>query len=384
MSLSKADEYSVLAFKGTASLDQMGSHSLAAVFRAVGQPLTVERFSLPELAGKDALARVRCATICGSDLHSYFGRRHSPVPAVLGHEMVGEIVAMGATGTRDYDGVPLQPGDRVTWSMVWSCGHCFYCSRGLQPKCERLMKFGHEAIVPGRALMGGMAEYCHLPEGTAIFRVPPNLPDVVASPSNCATATVAAVLRHAGSVEGEVVVIHGAGMLGLTACAMTASAGAAQVVVLEPDPRRRERALQFGALLALDSASAPRDIADRVKELTAGRGADAGLELSGYPDSFELGVGLLRPGGRFVLAGATFPSRPAQLPAEQLVRRMIRTAGVYNYTPRDLKTALGFLAGAVDRYPLAELVAASYPLREVNAAIAFAEKERPPRVALIP
>ena len=56
--------------------------------------------------------------------------------------------------------------------MVWSCGECFYCRHGLRPKCERLLKFGHEQIIPGRALIGGMAEYCHLPEGTAIFKVP--------------------------------------------------------------------------------------------------------------------------------------------------------------------------------------------------------------------
>ena len=84
------------------------------------------------------------------------------------------------------------------------------------------------------------------------------------------------------------------------------------------------------------------------------------------------------------MAGATFPSRPVQLPAEQLVRRMIRITGVYNYSPEDLEIALAFLAGAVHRYPFEELVGARYPLREVNAAMMFAESERPLRVALIP
>jgi alcohol dehydrogenase len=358
--------------------------SLAAVFRAIGEPLVLERFPIPELSGAEALVRIRCATICGSDLHSYFGRRTSPMPCVLGHEMVGEIAAIGPDGARDYRQAPLALGDRVTWSMVWSCGLCFYCRHGLRPKCERLFKFGHEEIAPGRALIGGMAEYCYLPEGTAMFRVPSNLPDAVASPANCATATVAAVLRTAGPVEGEVVVIHGAGMLGLTACAMAASAGAALVIVIEPDSQRRERALQFGAGVALDSVMEPAEILAHVKALSAGRGADAGLEFAGYPESMELGISLLRMGGRFVMAGATFPSRPAQLSAEQLVRRMIRITGVYNYIPEDLETALAFLAQVVDRYPFETLVGAEFPLREVNKAIAFAENERPPRVALIP
>jgi alcohol dehydrogenase len=219
------------------------STSLAAVFRAVGAPLTLERFPIPAPRESEAVVRVTCATICGSDLHSYFGRRHSPMPTILGHEMVGQIVAAGPKGARDYRGAPLKIGDRITWSMVWSCGSCFYCAHGLRPKCDKLMKFGHEEISPERPLLGGMAEYCYLPEGTAIFRVPERVPDIVASPGNCATATVAAVFQNAGTVKDEVVVIHGAGMLGQTACAMAAEFGAARVIVIEPGQRRREQAL---------------------------------------------------------------------------------------------------------------------------------------------
>ncbi len=354
------------------------------MFRAAGEPLTLEQFPIPALAAGELLVRVRCATICGSDLHSCFGRRPSPTPGILGHEMVGEIAGIGPGGGLDYRGTPLQLADRVTWSMVWSCGQCFYCRHGLRPKCDRLMKFGHEKLIPGRALTGGMAEYCHLPPGTAIFRVPSNVPDSVACPANCATATVVAVFRHAGPVTGEVVIIHGAGMLGLTACAMAATAGAAHVVVIEPDPGRRQRALRFGADVALDSAQPPATIVEHVLELSSGRGADAALEFAGYPESVELGVQLLRPGGRFVIAGATFPTPPVQLSAEHIVRRMLRLTGVYNYSPEDLENALAFLSGAVDRYPFQELVEANYPLREVNAAIAFAERERPTRVALVP
>ena len=200
--------------------------SRAAVFHAVGQPLTLETFPIPQPQASEAIVRVRCATVCGSDLHSFYGRRHAPVPSVLGHEMVAEIVAAGPDGVSDFRGRPLALGDRVTWSMVWSCGECFYCRHGLRPKCERLLKFGHEQIVPGRALIGGLAEYCHLPQRTAIFKVPQNVPDAVASPANCATSTVAAVFRNAGPCRGQTVVIHGAGMLGLTACAMAAFNGA--------------------------------------------------------------------------------------------------------------------------------------------------------------
>jgi alcohol dehydrogenase len=289
--------------------------------------------------------------------------------------MVGDLIAAGPDGARDWQGRPLPLGARVTWSMVWSCGDCLYCRRGLQPKCERLLKFGHQPILPGRALFGGMAEHCWLPAGTAIFPIPDSLPDTVAAPANCATATVAAVLRHTGPVDGETVVVHGAGMLGLTACAMAADRGAAQVIAVDPDPRRRELALRFGASAAVP----PSEIAALVNTQ-----ADAALELSGHAESVELGLSLLRPGGRLTLAGSTFPDRPAQLSAEQIVRRLIRISGVYNYAPADLDDALVFLDRAAGRFPFAGLVAAAFPLRDVNQAIAFAEAERPPRVALIP
>jgi len=358
--------------------------SRAAVFHAVGQPLTLEDFPIPQPQGSEAIVRVRCATVCGSDLHSFYGRRHSPMPSVLGHEMVAELVRAGPAGTCDYRGHPLAVGDRVTWSMVWSCGECYFCQRGLRPKCERLLKFGHEKIVPGRALIGGMAEYCHLPERTAIFKVPQNVPDAVASPANCATATVAAVFRNAGICQGQTVVVHGAGMLGLTACAMASFWGAAQVIALEPDAQRRAMALDFGATSILDATRPEEETRQHRFDLTQKRGADIGLEFSGSPEAIELGVRLLREGGRFVMAGATFPARPVQLLGEQLVRRLLQIIGVYNYQPEDLETALQFLAKSQGQYPFAELVGKVFSLEDVNAAFDYAERQRPPRVAVIP
>lgn len=356
----------------------------AAVYMAPGEPMRLQEFAVPELKGSEVLVRVRCTTICGSDLHTFFGRRKSPAPSVLGHEMVGDIAALGPDGARDVDGTLLAVGDRVTWSMVWSCGECFYCTHSLAPKCERLLKFGHEALRPGLNLIGGFAELCFLPERTAICRLPANVPDEVASPANCATSTVAAVIRHAGPLADANVVIYGAGMLGLTACAMAKQECAAQVIAVETDPRRAELARRFGAGQILDGRVGKTDLVRAVKELTAGRGAEFVLEFTGVPEAMEAGVDLLRFGGRFVMAGATFPSRPIALDAEQVVRRMIRLQGVYNYEAQDLKAAVTFLSAAVERFPFAELVGRSFRLEEIQAAFEYAEQVKPPRVALRP
>jgi len=357
--------------------------SRAAVFHGVGQGLTLENIPVPQPKGSEAIVRLRCTTICGSDLHTFYGRRPSPVPSILGHEMVGEIVDIGPAGVKDFGGRPLALGDRVTWSVVWSCGECFYCRRGLRTKCERLLKYGHERIIPGRALIGGLAEHCHLLQGTAIFNVPQDLPDTVAGPANCATATVAAVFRNAGPCRDQSVVIHGAGMLGLTACAMAAADGAAELIVLEPDAERRALASRFGATAVLDPTVPDEEVRRRILDLTHNRGTDLGMEFSGCPEAMELGIRLLREGGRFVMAGATFPSRPIQLAGEQLVRRMLRITGVYNYQPEDLETALAFLAANQRRYPFAELVGKVFALDEANAAFAYAEHHRSPRIAVM-
>ena len=198
----------------------MTNDSLAAVFYASDKPLVLERYELPALGPGEVLVRITCSTLCGSDVHTFTGRRGTPVPTILGHEIMGVVEAVDSDqGVCDYSGRPLEVGDRITWSIAASCGDCFYCDHEVPQKCDHLFKYGHEAIVPAHPLSGGLADYCHLAAGTAILRVPESLPDTVACPANCATATVAAALRLGGVCQGQSVLIQGAGMLGLTAAA---------------------------------------------------------------------------------------------------------------------------------------------------------------------
>jgi alcohol dehydrogenase len=332
----------------------------AAVFQGPNLPFTLEQFPAPSLQPGDALVRIRFATICGSDLHSHSGRRHSPSPSILGHEMIGELVA---TGPGEY---PIPIGARVTWPVVWSCGHCALCRRGLRAKCESLRKFGHEALSTTREVLGGFADHCFLPAGTAVFRVPDSIPDSAAAPANCATATVAACFRRAGDVAGQRVAILGAGLLGLTACAMARQSRAASIQIVEPDSRRQALAREFGA----DGPLAENSPADFV------------FDFTGVPEAMERGFTHLATGGCFVFAGAVFPARPLALPAEQIVRRMLRFEGQHNYEPEDLARALAFLASTP--YPFARLVEKSFPLSGINEAFAYAARHHPLRVAIIP
>ncbi len=363
----------------------MAKQALAAVFLGKGKPLEIQSFDIPELRAGELLVRVICCTVCGSDLHTYEGRRSSPTPTILGHEIMGRIAALPeGENVADVEGRPLKIGDRITWSIAANCGDCFYCGHDLPAKCDSLFKYGHEAIDPIHPLSGGLAEFCHLAAGTAVVQIPKVLSDVVASPANCATATVAAALRVGGGCTGEVVLIQGAGMLGLSATAMAATLGAAEVIVCDVDNDRLEQASRFGASRTICVADGTDALSETIGRLTASRGVDLAIELSGSPASIASGLAELRIGGRYVLVGSVFPSPDIPISAEWIVRRWLNIHGVHNYAPRDLATAIAFLGNTHQKYPFSELVAASFPLAEAEAAFQYAIEKRPHRVALLP
>ncbi len=362
----------------------MPKPSLAAIFTGTDKPLEMQSFPVPNLKPEELLVRVTCCTICGSDLHTYEGRRATPLPTILGHEILGEIVALPKVSPCDVSGNMLSIGDRVTWSIAASCNQCFYCTHGLPAKCEQLFKYGHEAVCDEHPLSGGLAEYCHLAAGTAVVRIPASLPDAVACPANCATATVVAALRVGEGCENETVLIQGAGMLGLSATALMAIRGAKNIIVSDVNPKRLEQAALFGATHTVLVATSDEDLIALVKQTTDGRGVDLAIELSGAASSIQSGLRSLRIGGRYVLVGSVFPAPDVPVSAEWIVRRWLTIRGVHNYAPQDLSDAVNFLEEAHTHYPLETLVTKTFNLSEAEHAVQYAIRERPHRVAVLP
>jgi putative phosphonate catabolism associated alcohol dehydrogenase len=325
--------------------------TVAAVWRG-GDEIAVESVVVPPLTPGDVLVRVRLATVCGSDRHTVSGRRSQPCPSILGHETVGEIVAVGAGGARDVDGRLLQPGQRVIWSVTLPCGICDRCQAGFSAKCRTVRKAGHEALHSEWGLSGGYAHHVLLPRGLAIAIVDDDLTDAVAAPAACATATVMAVIERAGALIGRRVMVLGAGMLGLGAVAAAATAGASSVTAVDFAPERRQLAMQFGATCAASSVH------------EAGT-SDVLLEFSGSSAALQDGLGALDGQGVAVLAGSVAPDTAVALDPESVVRRQLSILGVHNYEPRHLSTALQFLHDTSDRYPWPDLVAEPRPLEAI-------------------
>ncbi|MAT14314.1 MAG: alcohol dehydrogenase [Planctomyces sp.] len=353
----------------------------AVLFQGNGQPLDACDAPLPDLKPGEALVAISATTLCGSDLHTFHGRRETATPAVLGHEIIGRIVALSLVDPpRPYDGTPLHVGERVTWSVCVNCGDCFFCNRDLPQKCEHLLKYGHQSFAL-EPWCGGLASHLILRRNSAIFRIPDHLPDEVACPANCATATVAGALRHAGNIDGATVVITGAGMLGLTAAAMAKEAGA-KVILVDREQTRLEEGAAFGAAAVIQVQPEGESLREQVLERTEGRGADVVFEMTGAPAVARRGIDLLRTGGQLILVGSVFPTEPIDLYPEQVVRRMLEIKGVHNYAPQDLGAALTFLAEHGNAYPFASLVGAEFPLSDCEAAFAYAATGKTFRVRI--
>lgn len=337
----------------------------AALFDGTPGAIGIRAFERPEPLDGEVLVEVLGATICGSDLHTFEGRRKVAVPTVLGHEIVGRVAAIGprAEPLVDLAGDRVLVGDRIVWAIVASCGGCATCGRGHPQKCERGVKYGHERASDRLLFTGGFADVCLLAPGSAIVRLPDHLSLAAACPASCATATVAAALEPAGSLAGRTVAVFGLGLLGLTACAMARAAGATEVVAIDPVAARRVRAESFGATAAL----APGELAAH----RATRRIDLALEVSGAPAAVAEAIVHAALGGQVHLVGSVAPAGTVAIDPEQIVRRLLVVRGIHNYAPRHLLAAVRFLAGHGAAAPFGELVGGWFPLAE--SARAFAE-----------
>jgi alcohol dehydrogenase len=359
----------------------MTSTSLAAVFSGDAGRIELRQISTPVPHRGEILVRVESCTLCGSDLHSFEGRRKVPVPTILGHEIVGRIEAFGSDATQsDAAGKPLAVGSRVVWGIVAACGNCFYCQRDLPQKCVRSVKYGHESFRPGYELLGGLAEHCLLMPGTAIVRVPEELSLNTVSPASCATATIAAALEMVDTLQDRVICIAGAGLLGLTASAMSRHRGAAAVVVCDLHEQRRALAKEFGATHCVT----PSELESVLNEVTGSHGVDVALELSGSPNAFHSLWPRLRLGGMLVLVGAVFPSEPVGLAMEQIVRRNLTIRGIHNYGPRHLSQAVEFLQQAQGMYPFEKIVSEWFSLSQIDEALTAAANPANVRIGVKP
>ena len=266
----------------------------AVVVEGPGE-IAVRQVPAPELvAPGDALVRVSLAGICGTDLHVVAGHFRGVAPgSIVGHEFVGEVVAVGAGVAR------IKVGDRVMASDFTACGACRWCARGDHWQCSDRSFFGTGESF-GPALAGAQAEIVRAPfADTTLAPIPRGVSEEAAILVSDNLATGWAAIERAGLQPGETVAVIGGGAVGQLTSLAAQAAGAAAVVVVEPGEVRRQFARANGALPATPAEA--RALVDR---LTDGDGADVVVEAVGADATLTAAFDLVRKRGRVVSVGA--------------------------------------------------------------------------------
>jgi threonine 3-dehydrogenase len=278
--------------------------TMRAVVKAASAPgAEIREVPVPVAGPGELLLKVRRAGVCGTDLHivewdRWSSSRMQP-PVTLGHEFVGEVVALGAGA----DG--FVPGERVSCESHVVCGHCIPCRTGNAHVCENTRILGVDRN-------GGFAEYVAVPAANA-WRVPANVPlEVAAVMEPCGNAVHTA---FSGPLSGCNIAITGCGPIGLFAIGVARAAGASRVIASDVSPYRLELARRMHADAVIDPAR--ENFVERVRQLTNGYMLDGVLEMSGSPHAMRDGLAALRMGGRLSLLG--LPKEPFELDWNRLV-----------------------------------------------------------------
>ena len=287
---------------------------MKALVKARAEPgIWMQDIPEPTYGHNDVLIRIRKTAICGTDMHIWhwddWARRTIPVPMAVGHEYVGEIVALGS----EVQG--LSVGDRVSGEGHLTCGHCRNCRAGRRHLCRNTLGVGVNRP-------GCFAEYLALPASN-VFKLSDAIGDDIASildPFGNATHTALAF-----DMVGEDVLITGAGPIGIMAVAIARFVGARHVVITDVNPYRLALARRMGASRALDVRSETLD--DAMRDLGMQEGFDVGLEMSGVPGALHELVRTMHHGGSVAMLGIV-PAGTG-LDWDQVIFKGLTLKGIY-------------------------------------------------------
>jgi 2-desacetyl-2-hydroxyethyl bacteriochlorophyllide A dehydrogenase len=320
----------------------------------------------------DALVRVTCSAICGSDLHFFRGEPPLEPGDVMGHEAVGVVESVAE------DVQIVGPGERVGIAFHAACGECWWCRRGETGLCDDYRNFGAGAF--GRGLGGAQAATIRVPAADLnLLPIPDGVDDEAAIFVTDILTTAFHAASLAGVAPGEAVAVVGCGPVGLLSVQALRALGAEDVVALDTVPARLALAERFGAI--------PVNVRERhpesaVGSVTGGRGADVVIEAVGTPEAFAAATEIARRGGRVIVVGMyTGESAEIQLGSFWIRGLTIRFAGVTPVHARWRAAMAEVEAGRMDPGPL---VSHRLPLEEAPHGYELFDRREATKVLLVP
>lgn len=337
----------------------------AAVYRGVND-VRVETVPVPAIGPGDVLVRTRACGICGTDLKKIHSGSHS-APRIFGHEMAGEIAAVGA----DVRG--WRVGDRVMAFHHIPCGTCYYCTKKTFAQCDTYKRVGCTAGFEPSG--GGFAEYFRVMDWivkNGMIRVPDDVPFEQAAwiePVN----TCFKAIKNLHLQTDETVLVIGQGPIGILLASLAQRAGAT-VLTSDLYPSRHAVAAQFGLHHAIHAGE--EDVLASVKIQTQGRGADVVVVAVPGNGLIRAAMDIARPGGRVVLFAATQRSEVSIDPADVCMDEKSLMGSYSSSVDFQDEVSQLVLGGYRNGYDLTRLISHRFPLEQAAEAIAFASEPK--------
>ena len=347
----------------------------AAVCREFGKPLVIEEVSLADARPGEVKVKLAATAICHSDISYADGAWGGDLPAVYGHECAGVVESVGLGVTT------VKVGDPVVVTLIRSCGHCHGCVRGMPVTCTTQFPLDTKSPITdksGKSLVqsmrtGGFAEQVLVHESQCVT-IPSNVPMTSASLLACGVITgFGAVTNTARVPAGSHVVVIGTGGVGLNSIQGARVSGARTVIAVDIADNKLEAAKGFGATHGINSSK--ENVLERVMQLTDSRGADYVFVTVGAKGAFDSSYTMLAKGGSTVLVG---------MPASGVMSE-IDPGTMAAYSQNVLGSKMGSARIQVDipnlvdlyqqkRVKLDELITKTYPLEQINEAIAAVKR----------
>jgi L-iditol 2-dehydrogenase len=332
--------------------------------------LQFETVADPTLAAGDLLIRVRAATVCGTDIRIFRGRKTAGVryPSILGHEFAGEIVDTGGHSR-------FSCGDAVAVCPAIPCGHCDYCKRGYENICQNLTAIGYE-------IDGAFAEFIRIPARAIETGNVIKIPEAVSWEKAALVEPLACVLNgqeKIGIEVGDCVVVLGAGPIGLLHVKLARHSGAYRIIVSEPSASRREAALAAGADVVVDPVN--EDLHTIVRQNSKGIGADKLIVAIGVTKLANDALSLVRHRGKISLFAGFSSTDMATMDVNLIHYNELVVTGSFGLNRLQFEKSLDMIAAG--QIEVDSMLTHRFELKDIGVALETAEKGSAVKVAVV-